>query len=120
MNDYTYKVLEILKVVDGDTVHLRIDLGFGVHIDERFRLEGVDTPEIVGADRATAITARDWLEKRLREVLPTLWVQSTKLDSFRRWLGTLWTVTDNVPENINAQMVSLGLAVPYKRSAPGL
>ena len=37
---------KILKVVDGDTVDIDIDLGFGVWLrDERVRLYGIDTPE---------------------------------------------------------------------------
>ena len=42
---YQYRV-EIKKVVDGDTVDVDIDLGFGVWLrNERIRLYGIDTPE---------------------------------------------------------------------------
>ena len=42
---YEYKV-NILKVVDGDTVDIDIDLGFGIWLnDERVRIMGIDTPE---------------------------------------------------------------------------
>jgi len=42
-NEYDVKVL---KVVDGDTVDVDIDLGFGVTLtDERVRIMGIDTPE---------------------------------------------------------------------------
>ena len=42
---YEYRC-EITRVVDGDTVDVDIDLGFGVWLrDERVRLVGVDTPE---------------------------------------------------------------------------
>ena len=42
---YEYKC-EILKIVDGDTVDVDIDLGFGVWLkDERVRIMGIDTPE---------------------------------------------------------------------------
>ena len=43
---YEYKVKEIAKVVDGDTVDVDIDLGFGVWMKkQRIRLYGIDTPE---------------------------------------------------------------------------
>lgn len=43
MNQYDVKVL---KVVDGDTVDVDIDLGFGIVLtDERVRIMGIDTPE---------------------------------------------------------------------------
>jgi micrococcal nuclease len=35
----------ILKVVDGDTVDLMVDLGFSVHHKIRVRLYGINTPE---------------------------------------------------------------------------
>ena len=42
---YEYKC-KIRKVVDGDTVDIDIDLGFGVWLnDERVRIMGIDTPE---------------------------------------------------------------------------
>ena len=42
---YEYKV-EIVKVIDGDTVDVNVDLGFGVWLHkERVRLYGIDTPE---------------------------------------------------------------------------
>ena len=42
---YEYNV-KILRIVDGDTVDIDIDLGFGVWIHkERVRLHGIDTPE---------------------------------------------------------------------------
>jgi len=42
---YEYRV-KILKVIDGDTVDVDIDLGFGVVLsDERVRIMGIDTPE---------------------------------------------------------------------------
>ena len=42
---YEYRA-RVLKVVDGDTVDVDIDLGFGVWLkDERVRIMGIDTPE---------------------------------------------------------------------------
>ena len=52
---YEYKV-KILKVVDGDTVDVDIDLGFGVWLkDERVRLMGIDTPESRTSDRVEKV-----------------------------------------------------------------
>jgi len=42
---YEYKC-KILRVVDGDTVDVDIDLGFGIVLsNERVRIMGIDTPE---------------------------------------------------------------------------
>ena len=42
---FTYAA-KLIEVIDGDTVDLLIDLGFGVHVKERCRLYGIDAPEI--------------------------------------------------------------------------
>jgi len=43
---YTYNC-EVVRVVDGDTIDVNIDLGFGVWLkNERVRLENIDTPEV--------------------------------------------------------------------------
>jgi hypothetical protein len=41
---YEYEA-EIVRWVDGDTVDLRVSLGFGITRADRFRLYGIDTPE---------------------------------------------------------------------------
>ena len=42
---YEYKIKEVVKVVDGDTVDIIIDLGFDLTKKERVRLAGIDAPE---------------------------------------------------------------------------
>ena len=42
---YEYKVKEIVRVVDGDTVDVFLDLGFNITVKKRIRLYGIDTPE---------------------------------------------------------------------------
>lgn len=42
---YSYRC-KVVKVIDGDTVDIDLDLGFGIWLkDERVRLYGIDTPE---------------------------------------------------------------------------
>ena len=42
---YEYKT-KVVKIVDGDTVDVDIDLGFGIWLyNERVRIMGIDTPE---------------------------------------------------------------------------
>ena len=48
---YEYKC-KIVKIVDGDTVDIDLDLGFGVWLrDERVRIMGIDTPESRTSDK---------------------------------------------------------------------
>ncbi len=65
---YEYRV-ENIKVIDGDTVDVDIDLGFGVWMKkQRIRLYGIDTPESRTKDKvekAFGLAAK----KRLEEIL---------------------------------------------------
>ena len=52
-NEYDVKVV---KVVDGDTVDVDINLGFGVWLsDERVRIMGIDTPESRTSDKVEKV-----------------------------------------------------------------
>ena len=44
-------VAEVLNVVDGDTMDVRIDLRFDTYLVRRIRLADVDTPEIRGKEK---------------------------------------------------------------------
>lgn len=41
---FTYKAV-VLNVVDGDTIDVRVDLGFRIFTTQRIRLSRIDTPE---------------------------------------------------------------------------
>lgn len=65
---YEYRV-DIVKVVDGDTVDVDIDLGFGVWIkDERVRIMGIDTPESRTRDKEEKVFGLA-AKARLKELL---------------------------------------------------
>ena len=67
---YEYKIKEVVKVVDGDTVDLNIDLGFNLTKKERVRLAGIDTPESRTRDlkeKELGIEAKEFLERRLSD-----------------------------------------------------
>ena len=46
---------EVLRIVDGDTLDARIDLGFDVHVNKRIRLMGIDTWESRTRDKAVKV-----------------------------------------------------------------
>jgi endonuclease YncB( thermonuclease family) len=43
---YQYKISKILRVLDGDTVDVTIDLGFNIHLNHRVRLVNIDAPSV--------------------------------------------------------------------------
>ena len=67
---YEYKA-KLVKVVDGDTVDVDIDLGFGVWLkNERVRIMGIDTPESRTRDKVEKIfglAAKDRVEELIKK-----------------------------------------------------
>ena len=69
---YNFRVTEINRVVDGDTIDVTIDLGFDLYKKERVRVAGVDTPEKRTRDKeekALGIDATNWLKSKLEEAI---------------------------------------------------
>lgn len=63
---YTYRVLKVERVIDGDTVDIIIDLGFGLSLKQRVRVIGIDTPELRSkneAEREAAKKSKDFAEQ---------------------------------------------------------
>jgi micrococcal nuclease len=51
LEDNFVRRVEVLKIIDGDTIYLDIDLGFTVGIKVKARLFGIDTPEKFGVKK---------------------------------------------------------------------
>ena len=114
---YEYKV-NILKVVDGDTVDVDIDLGFGCWLrNERVRIVGIDTPESRTSDRIEKVFG-EAAKQRLTSLLSseaTLISQVSKMGEnmkgkFGRILGDFITINDQV---ISTTLMEEGHAVAY-------
>ena len=88
---YEYKVKEVIKVVDGDTVDIIIDLGFSLTKKERVRLSGIDTPESRTKDleeKELGLEAKEFLERRLDDAVGyNLRVKTEKDGKYGRMLG---------------------------------
>ena len=108
MYEYTARVL---KVVDGDTLDLSIDLGFNIWITQRCRLQGIDTPEtrtLDSAEKVLGLKAKAVLEG-LVQTAKTVTVRTAKEDKYGRVLVTLFL--DLI--NINESLVASGYAWRY-------
>lgn len=110
LRPFEYKNVKVISVRDGDTVTLEIDLGFGLKFKDKFRFKGIDTFELKeeGGQEAKSYTAQ-WLEDHK----DTLMVESFKKGSFGRWLCSI--SCDSCGESLNAELLSEGHAVIYKR-----
>lgn len=68
---YTYPA-RLDRVVDGDTLKLVIDVGFGIRIVEKVRLKGIDTPELsTNAGKKVKFAVQELLAKSPMLVVKT-------------------------------------------------
>jgi len=108
---------ELRRVVDGDTVDVTIDCGFNMHVKERVRLKGINTPECRTRDleeKKKGLAAK----ARLIDILAS-WgdkmIIRTSIDKkgkFGRLLGELVN-PDNEEQNANKMLLEEGHAVEY-------
>jgi len=114
---FIYHVRSILRVHDGDTCTLLIDLGFDLQRKVDVRISGIDTPEMRGASIAAAAIARDcasaWLAGAL---LKGLVLESLELDKYGRVLGAL-RCTANSSVSLANFLCEKGLAKLYDGGA---
>ena len=117
---YNFRVTEITKVLDGDTIDVEIDLGFDLYKKERVRIAGVDTPEKRTRDleeKALGIDATNWLKNKLESTLAgddELTIRTELVGGvgkYGRLLGWLYVGDDQV--SLNEQMITEGYAWEY-------
>lgn len=140
MLSYIYKAT-VLRVVDGDTVHLAVDLnrrvrvvdqdlGFSTYVragrlvlHENFRLYGINAPERRNPD-GSGLVALAYFDALLRDGTPgyaPLTIQTVKqtdhekLDKYGRYLALLWVAGTALDPalSLNQAMVDSGHAVPF-------
>ena len=110
MYEYNCK---IVRVIDGDSIVVDIDLGFGLWIHgESIRLFGVDCPECRSRDpeeKAAGLAAKDFV-KRLLHDGGTYTLTTKEKGKFGRYLGTIYLTEET---SINDALIKERLAVPY-------
>jgi len=61
---YRYKAY-VMKIYDGDTLTVRVDLGFNVFTVQHLRLARINAWEVRGTERPAGLIARDWLRSQI-------------------------------------------------------
>ena len=109
--DYTYRVTEVIRVVDGDTVDVMIDMGMYQYVRKRIRITQIDTEELRGGTAETKIEA-NLAKERMHELLQrgTVYLK-TYMDAegkYGRLLGDLYVLEDNGLIDISKTLVQEG------------
>ena len=117
---YNFRVTQITKVLDGDTIDVIIDLGFDLAKSERVRVAGVDTPEKRTRnleEKALGIDATEWLKDKLEGAIDgddDLIIRTELVGGvgkYGRLLG--WLYIGDSDLSLNEQMITEGYAWAY-------
>jgi micrococcal nuclease len=131
---YTY-LANIIKVIDGDTIVVNLDLGCNVwvnnmrlrmlgvvpHDAKRPEAYGIDTPEVHGSTKDAGLAARDYLDSLLfpeafkdnrRPAL--IKTYKDKRDSFGRYLAEVFIERDFKILHVGQHLLEVGVAKPYQ------
>ena len=117
---YNFRVTEIVKVVDGDTIDVVIDLGFDIYKHERVRVAGIDTPEKRTRDleeKALGIDATNWMKGTLEDTINGEHELTIRTElkggvgKYGRLLG--WLYIGDAAISLNEQMIEEGYAWAY-------
>lgn len=119
---YEYIVKRIVKVVDGDTLDVELDLGFNIFTIQRIRLAGIDAPETRTKDlqeKESGLKAKNFVVNFFEDCETNgyqIYVKTTLDDKYGRMLGR---ITAN-NKSLNDLLISNKLAFKYEGGAkPG-
>jgi len=102
----------VIRVYDGDTIHVDIDLGLkNCKKDEKIRLARINAPELRGDERNAGIKSRDFLENLILEKFVLLQTKKDRKGKWGRYIGEIWLKMDDQWVNVNDLLVEKGFAV---------
>lgn len=101
---------KLLRVIDGDTLHVEVDLGFNFFTRQKLRLARVDAPEM---PTIQGQLSREFVIFTLKELI-ALEIDAEHNEKFGRWLAEVWFKT----KGSKGEFVNLNdflIASPYAK-----
>ncbi len=123
---YYYKA-KVNRVIDGDTIDIMIDLGFGIFKSVHARLWGINAPEISKPKDQeeylkglqTKIYLEDWMKQNASDGLIVIRShngKALKQEKYGRWLVEVYPINfTNETQSLNDLLIKEGLVKEYMR-----
>lgn len=109
---YIYRA-KVVRVVDGDTYDVNVDLGFRITARKRLRLVDVDTPEIGGLEREFGLEVKQFVKDLIEGYVVTL--ETFKTGKNGRYLAEIYVGGVDYPElKLSELLLSLGYGERYE------
>jgi len=120
---YEYRAI-CLRIIDGDTLELKLEIGFGLSFVDRFRLYGIDTAETHGKkskiaeEKALGLKAVVFIKTllfpdKINSAPLRVETIKDKKDKYGRYLAKVFVEKDGNDICINDALLKEGLAVPF-------
>jgi micrococcal nuclease len=114
---FQYKA-HVVRVVDGDTLWVDVDLGFFLRQSMNLRLKGLNTPETRGVERPEGLKVKEFVTETLAQC-PAIVINTYKLGKFGRYIVDLYYLpgSDDAREILangtllNQELLDKGMAV---------
>ena len=112
---YKYKA-KIVRIVDGDTIDIVVDLGFKITTNQRLRLKGINTPETYNVKKDSeeykkGMAAKEFVIQRVEANNYEAIIDTDKdTGKYGRYIAVIW-LADNTT-SLNDELVEKGYALP--------
>jgi endonuclease YncB( thermonuclease family) len=103
IDNYVRKATPI-RVIDGDTFEMRIDLGYGVEGRFRIRLRGFDAAELSSDEGPHA---RKWAEELLTQAMAITVHSAKDTRSFERWVADIYLDGQHMATRLQTRLKTL-------------
>ena len=113
---YTYEA-EVIRIIDGDTCVVSVDLGFRINYEIKLRLAGISAPEVRGPERPEGLKSRDFLRSLILGKKVQIRTMKDKQEKYGRYLADIYLLGVKLPDNncVNTLMIENGFAKEYER-----
>lgn len=106
---YNYAA-KVERIIDGDTIYVTADLGFGVSKFLKLRLDSINTPEIRGDEREEGLKAKAFVESLIAPG-DQVYIESYKDGGFGRYAAKVWySNEESLWVSLNDHLVDSGFA----------
>ena len=101
----------LVRVIDGDTIDVELDLGFGISYRTRLRLYGINCPEI---DTEEGKKARTFMESVLTNRKFYVKTIKDRKGKYGRYLAIIFIIDNGEMKSLNKMLINKGLAEKQK------
>lgn len=113
VSQYNYNAT-VVKIYDGDTITVDIDLGFGIkYTNVKLRLYGINTPEIRGEQRSEGLISKEYVVSKLLNQNIIISTIKDKTGKYGRYLAVVFYKDGENWINLNDELIANGLAEVY-------